>query len=169
MAHPLNNPVAGGRLPAPPWSWQAFFGISRIEPLERYGAACARILLSQIFLLAGIMKLADWSGTEAFMASRGMVLIPLMLLGAVIIEVGGGLALFLGYKGRLAAFVLFLFLIPTTLIFHNFWTYPPEQQAIQSAMFMKNLAIMGGLLSFVSFGPGLCSLDAREVSANRAF
>lgn len=160
MAQPMNPAVAGTTYRAP-WTWHAFFGMSRIESLERYGAALARVLLSQIFIMSGISKIMDWNGTQAYMASRGMVMIPFMLLAATIIELGGGLALFLGYKTRLVATVLFLFMIPTTLVFHNFWAYPPEQQHLQSIMFMKNLAIMGGLLSIASFGPGLCSLDAR--------
>ena len=75
----------------------------------------------------------------------------------------GGLALLLGFHTRAAALLLFLYLIPTTLVFHNFWAYPPEQQQLQMIMFLKNLAIMGGLGMLVSFGPGPLSLDAKEM------
>jgi putative oxidoreductase len=149
---------------------QAFFEGDRPgQGLERYGALAARILLSQIFLMAGAGKLMDWSGTEAHMADMGMFWIPVFLVGAIVIEIGGGLSLLLGYKARLGALILFLFLIPTTLVFHSFWTFPEEQQQTQIVNFMKNLAIMGGLLLVVTYGAGFCSVDklTQETAAER--
>jgi putative oxidoreductase len=140
----------------------ALVGNGRIEGLERYGALAARILIAQIFIASGLGKIMDWSGTEASMASRGMFWIPLFLLGAIVFELAGGLSLALGYKARLGALLLIVFLIPTTLVFHNFWTYPPEEQKLQMIMFMKNLSILGGLLMVLTYGPGLLSVDARK-------
>lgn len=68
-----------------------------------------------------------------------------------------------GYKARLGALALFAFLIPVTLVFHSYWTYPAGEQVLQRILFMKNLAIMGGLAQVVAFGPGTLSLDARAV------
>ncbi len=135
-----------------------------MEQLEKYGALLARIFLVSIFILAGVSKISNFSGTQAYMASRGMSATALLLPGAILIEMGGGLAVLLGYKTRLVALLLFLFLIPTTLIFHTAFggSFPPEQMRIQQAMVLKNLAIMGGLLTLAVHGAGSLSLDARQ-------
>src|SRR5437868_14990555 len=122
-------------------------GGARFEPMERCGTLVARILLSQIFLLSGVMKIVDWSGTEAQMAGRSMFWIPFFHVAAMLVELGAGLSILLGYKARLGALILFLFLIPVTLTFHNFWTYAdPKEQKENMILFMHNLALMGGLL-----------------------
>jgi len=120
-----------------------------------------RILMSQIFIVAGISKLFSLSGTAIYMTSKGIPFIPFLLTMAVVFELGGGISLLFGYKARFGALMLILFLIPTTLIFHNFWAFPLEYQQLQMAMFMKNLAIMGGLCMLVSYGPSSISLDRR--------
>ncbi len=130
-----------------------------MKTLDRYGPLAARILLSQIFLISGIQKVLDPAGTQAQMASRDMFLIPLFMWAAVAVELGGGLSLLLGWKARWGALLLLLFLIPVTLTFHNFWTYPPEQQKVQMLFFIHNLALMGGLLLVTCRGPGPVSLD----------
>ena len=134
-----------------------------MQQLERYGPLLARILLALIFLLSGISKIGNFSGSQAYMAARGMPATALLLLGAIVIEVGGGLSILLGYKPRLGALLLFLFLIPTTLIFHTALggSFPPEQAQLQQAMLLKNLAIMGGLLAIAAHGAGDFSLDER--------
>jgi len=93
------------------------------------------------------------------MADKGMPAVPVFLVGAILCEIGGGLSLLLGCKARLGALLLFLFLIPTTLVFHNFWDYQGAEQKMQMINFMKNLAIMGGLALVVGFGPGPISVD----------
>ena len=134
------------------------------ENAERIGPLIGRIFLSVIFILAGLGKIGDWSGTAGYMASRGMPAIPLFLTLAIVFEVLGGFSLLLGFKTKIGALALFLSLVPVTLIFHNFWTYPEAQQQIQMIMFLKNLAIMGGLLTLAAAGPGPLSLDARRGS-----
>src|SRR5947209_2069714 len=81
-------------------------GGERSESLERYGTLAARVLISQIFLVSGIGKVLDPSGTADQMASRGMFWVPFFLAGAIAFELLGGLALLLGYKARLAALAL---------------------------------------------------------------
>lgn len=126
-----------------------------------------RALLSAIFLLAGVMKLVNWNATVEHMASEGMVAVPFFLAAAVAVELGGGLSLLLGYGARFGAILLVLFLIPATLIFHDFWTY--EGQAMQNQMqhFLKNLALIGGLLYVSATGAGRYSLGWSEPSAQR--
>jgi len=170
MAHPWGESAAGaeadrGVLPGVgpagmPSFLRAFVaGGGRVEVLERYGTLAARLLIGQIFLISGVMKLLDPAGTSAQMEGRGMFWVPFFLVAAMAVELGGGLSLLLGYKARLGALALFLFLIPVTLTFHNFWTYPPEQQQQQAIMFMHNLTLMGGLLLVMTVGPGPFSLD----------
>jgi putative oxidoreductase len=133
----------------------------RVEAMERYGTLAARVLISQIFLLSGVMKVLDPAGTAAQMEGRGMFWVPFFLWAAVAVELGGGLSVLLGYKTRLGALMLFLFLIPVTLTFHNWWTYPPDQQKVQMLFFLHNLTLMGGLLLVMTFGPGPLSLDLK--------
>src|SRR5947209_6854851 len=148
------------RQPAAVALGQFFRGWGRVEALDRYGPLVARILISQIFLISGVMKIVNWSGTEADMAGRGMFWIPFFHVAAMLVELGAGLALVLGYKARLGALLLFLFLIPVTLTFHNFWTYTdPKEQQVNMLFFMHNLTLMGGLLLVMTFGPGPLSLD----------
>ncbi len=120
-----------------------------------------RILLGMIFVESGFGKLLDFDGTAGYMAAKGMPMVPLLLVGAIAVEIGGGLSLLLGVKARLGALALFLFLIPTTLIFHKFWGLEAAESALQQIQFLKNLSIMGGLLVVVSIGaqqPGLDTL-----------
>lgn len=115
----------------------------------------ARFLIAFIFLMSGLGKIASFSGTQQYMAQYGLPLTILFIIGAIAVELLGGLSVLTGYKTRLGAFVLFLFLIPTTLVFHTEFSDPT-----QLIMFMKNLAIMGGLLFLVSHGAGKISFDA---------
>ena len=113
-----------------------------------------RVLMSLIFLESAYGKITGFAGTSAFMESKGMPLVPLLLAGAIAVELLGGLSLLLGILPRWGALALFLFLIPTTLIFHNFWGVEDAERAMQQIQFMKNLTIMGGLLVVVSAGAG---------------
>jgi putative oxidoreductase len=119
----------------------------------------ARIFLSAIFLKSALGKIMDPAGTQQFMASYGMPFTGLFLIGAIVLELAGGLSVLIGYKARWGAALLVIFLIPTTLIFHTKFS-----DAVQMIMFMKNLAIVGGLLMVAYFGAGPVSLDARSAS-----
>jgi putative oxidoreductase len=123
------------------------------------GIMIGRILLGQIFLLAGIHKMMDWQGMSAYMASQGMPWIPFFLTGAMLVETLGGLSLILGIQPRIGALVLTAFLIPATLIFHDFWTLEDPQRSLQMIMFQKNLAMIGGLILLAVHGPGKLGFD----------
>lgn len=126
-----------------------------------------RVLLSAIFILSGVGKLLDFHGTAAFMASKGMTMVPLFLYAAALIQLLGGLSLLLGFKTRVGAALLLLFLVPTTAIFHDFWNYiDPMEQKLQMIMFMKNLAIAGGLFYALGSGSGNCAVDAACCSSS---
>jgi len=118
-----------------------------------------RLCLSAIFILAGINKFMDPSGTAAYMAAKGMSMIPFFLYSAAVIEIAGGLSLLIGFKARWGALLLILFLIPTTLIFSSFWNEPAETYNLQMIEFLKNLGIIGGLLYVLATGAGKWSFD----------
>jgi len=128
--------------------------------LQSWIALCGRVLLSVIFLLSGIGKIMDWSGTEAMMSAHGMPAVPLLHIGAIVVEFGIGLLFIVGWQTRWTALALFLFLIPTTLIFHHFWDLAEPERTLQMINFLKNLAIMGGLLEVCALGAGAISIDA---------
>src|SRR5882672_5348487 len=124
-------------------------------------ALVARILLAAIFLLSGIAKLTDSAGAAGYMTKVGIPYADTLVIIAGICEVLGGLAVATGLLGRLAALGLFLYLIPTTLLFHGFWQFQGAEQKTQMVNFMKNLAIMGGLLLLYAQGPSRYSIDAK--------
>lgn len=124
------------------------------DSLKKYADLAGRVLLSGLFLLSGIGKLGAYAGTGAYMKAVG---VPTALLPLVIaIEVFGALAVILGWKTRIAAFLLAGFSLLAALIFHNNFA-----DQIQMIMFLKNVSIAGGLLLLVANGAGPLSLDRR--------
>jgi putative oxidoreductase len=119
----------------------------------------ARILLSTIFLWSGVGNAFGYAATARYMANAGVseLLLPLVIL----VEVGGALMLVAGWQARLAAAGLAMFTLLAALLFHKFWAVPEAQVRMQQIHFTKNLAIVGGLLQVVAFGPGAWSLDRR--------
>ncbi len=118
-----------------------------------------RILISAVFIIAGFGKITGFSGEEMFVASKHLPL-PAVALGiALVIELVGGLAILAGFYTRFTAWIVFLYMIPTTFIFHNFWAMQGGDRVDNMLHFEKNLAIMGGLLILATFGPGSMSVD----------
>jgi putative oxidoreductase len=119
-------------------------------------AAAGRLLIAALFILSGLGKLAAHEATQGYIASVGL---PAPLLGltvAVIAELGGGLLLLIGYKVRLVSLVLAVFTLVLAVIFHK--NLADQNQMIH---FLKNIAIVGGLLQIAAFGAGAFSLDGR--------
>lgn len=131
-----------------------------MKTCDRFMPLLGRILISVIFLLSGIVKVMNFSGMVAFMASKGMPIPNVMIAGALVVEILGALCLITGFQTRIASLIMFLYLIPTTLMFHNFWTMQGAMRTDNQVNFLKNLAIMGGLLMVASYGPGRLSVDA---------
>lgn len=132
------------------------------EAVKIYGPLAGRILLALIFVLSGFGKITGFEGTVGYIASKGLPLPQLAAIGALTIELVGGILLIVGWQARWAATAIFLFLIPTSLIFHPFWAVEAAQQEMQQINFMKNLAIMGGMLYVMAFGAGPLSIDNRQ-------
>ncbi len=102
---------------------------------------------------------------ETALHKRGLPLPAVLAFGAGVLELVGGIALAAGFKARWSALALAVFTLLATFIFHAYWSVPAEQQMVQQLMFMKNLAITGGLLMVFSFGAGPASLDQRSGAA----
>ena len=118
-----------------------------------------RILLGALFIISGFGKITGYDGTAGYMAAKGMPFVNVLLPAAIAVELGGGLLLAIGLKARWAALAIFLFLIPTTLIFHAFWGIDPKEAAMQQINFLKNVSIAGGMLMVFAHGPGAYSVD----------
>lgn len=122
-----------------------------IAPLA---SVTGRILLGLFFLVPGLMKALNWAGTSEFMAGHGMIYVPYFLGAAVALEIVGGLAVITGIQARLAAFLLFLFTLIVNVVLHDFWTFTGDAAQAELQLFVKNLAVAGGLLMIVGSGPG---------------
>lgn len=127
-------------------------------------ALAARILLAALFVPAGISKIAGFAGTVGYIGSVGLPLPAVGAVLAILAEAGGGIALLLGFQARIAALVLAVFTLAAGVFFHPYWSVPADQVMMTQIMFMKNIAIAGGLLALVAFGPGKLSLDAKRGS-----
>lgn len=125
----------------------------------------ARTLLALMFLLAGLSKFAGLDGTAGYIASKGLPLPQLLAIGTATLEVVGALLLIIGWQARWAALALAAFTLLASVLFHNFWAMPAEQQMVQQLMFMKNLSVVGGLLVVFGLGAGTLSLDRRFAAA----
>lgn len=122
--------------------------------MEKYLNLAGRILMAQVFIIAGIGKITGYTGTEAYMAMHGVpgALLPLVIL----LELGGGLALILGWKTRWMCYALALFSVIAALIFHH-----DIANTMQRINLMKDLAMAGGFLILSITGPGALSLDRK--------
>jgi len=127
-------------------------------------ALVGRILLALMFVLAGFSKFGNLDGTAGYIASKGLPMGSALAFLTAVVEVVAGLALMVGFQTRWAALVLALFTLAASLIFHNFWALPADQQMMQQLMFMKNLSVAGGLLMVFALGGGAASLDSRRLA-----
>ena len=123
---------------------------------QKYTPLVARTAIALIFLHSGLGKLSNFSGTQEQIASAGLPLAALVAVFTIAFQLLGGASLILGYKARIGVGLLLAFLVPATLVFHN-----PIADPTQMIQFLKNLAIIGGLLMIATYGSGPVSLDNR--------
>jgi putative oxidoreductase len=124
-------------------------------------ALIGRLLLTPMFLLSGYAKIGGFTGTAGAIASKGLPMSEALAIAALVVELVGGVMIVLGWKTRWAAVALAAFTAFASYFFHSFWAMPEAQQMTQQLFFMKNLAVIGGLLLLVAFGPGAWSVDKR--------
>jgi putative oxidoreductase len=120
---------------------------------SKWQLVLGRVLLSAIFILSGLGKIPHFNDVAGMMGQMGIPLATLALVITLCIEIGCGLMVLTGFKARHAALVLAIWLVPVTLVFHKFWGIPAADQQGQMINFLKNVAIMGGLLILASASP----------------
>jgi len=153
-----------------------------MKALQMLFACLGRLCIGSLFLLAGINHILDWNGSihqlgdglcrfasfsadNVALADFANMLTPwsTVLMGiATFCLLLGGLLVFFGIKTRFGAFLLILFVLGATFVFHAFWMFPPEEKSLQMTMFMQHIAILGGLLTLLALGNGTCKKPASK-------
>jgi len=123
-----------------------------------------RILLSLVFLIAGYRKLMGVAASAGYFAKLGFPMPEVLVWVAIAVELGGAILLIVGWKTRWAALLLALFTLIATFAAHRFWEFDAAQYANQMNHFLKNLAIVGGMVILAATGPGALSVDGRRRS-----
>jgi len=131
------------------------------DTINKLGPLVGRSLLAAIFLVTGFGFISNFAGLAGFMASKDLPMPEVLLALSIVIKLAGAAMIILGWQARLGALLLFLWMIPVTFIFHNFWAVPAEQVQMQMNMFMKNVSMMGGMLLVMAFGSGPLSLGRK--------
>jgi len=129
--------------------------------MQSAASLSGRLMIATIFLMSAVgNKIPNFAGVAQYMASEGVPQPKIMLAGAIVFLIAGGLSLVLGFKARIGAGLLFVFLLLATFYFHDFWTFEGEAQVQQMIQFMKNLGLMGAMLFIMANGAGPFSVDA---------
>jgi len=130
----------------------------------RYLVPVGRALFAAIFIISGFGHFSSTLIGHA--AQQGLPLANILVPLSGLVAIAGGVSILLGYHARLGAWLLVAFLIPVSVVMHNFWTVTdPAARAIQQGMFMKNVAMLGGALLIAFFGSGPMSVDRRRKAA----
>jgi putative oxidoreductase len=121
----------------------------------------ARILLALLFLVSAVRSLGAVAGTAGYFARLGVPMSEVVTWVVIAVEIVGAVMLIVGWRTRLAAWGLAVFVVVATLLAHRFWAVDPGQYVNQLNHFLKNLAILGGLLLVAAHGPGRLAFDRR--------
>lgn len=130
-----------------------------------------RIMLATIFFMSAVgNKIPKFSATAEYMAANGVPAPKFMLVGGIVFLLLGSISVVLGFRARIGASLLAVFLVLATYYFHHFWTLAPDSQDFQMQMiqFMKNLGLFGAMLMIIANGPGPASFDNRMQKAERS-
>jgi len=140
----------------PSQTYSPLYEVYDMSTLQRFAPVTGRVLIAVLFVLAGVNKITGYEGTQAYMEAMGLngSLLPLVIA----FEIGAGLALAAGWHTRTVAFVLAGFTLVSAIVFHA-----DLADSMQSAMFLKNLAIAGGLLAYVGLGSGPLAVDGKLI------
>lgn len=127
-----------------------------------------RVMLATIFFMSAVgNKIPNFSGVTQYMESAGVPAAGLMLVGAIVFLISGSVSIVLGFKARIGAGLLLIFLALATYFFHDFWSFDPESKDFQMQMiqFMKNLGLAGAMVMLIANGSGPGSLGNRLAKA----
>jgi putative oxidoreductase len=132
---------------------------------EKLAPAFGRGLIAALFLLAGLLKLQNWDGSLAMLEAHGVQFRPALLATALLVELLCGTAILIGFRTRMAALILFGYTLAVNYVLHDFWVFHGDpamavRYAAELQLFVKNMAIAGGLLLLVGHGAGDWSFDS---------
>ncbi len=128
--------------------------------MKAYLSLAGRIMIVTIFLMSAVgNKIPNFAGVSQYMASEGVPIPSLMLVGGIVFLIAGSLSVITGWKAQIGAGLLLIFLMLATYFFHDFWTFEGEARQQQLIQFMKNLSLMGTMVFLMANGPGLLSAD----------
>ena len=113
-----------------------------------------RLLIAPLFLVSAIRSLGAVAGTAGYLGRLGLPMPEVMAWIVIVVEISGAIMLIVGWKTRFAAWMLAAFVVVATLLAHRFWAMDPAQYVNQLNHFLKNLAVLGGLLLLAAHGPG---------------
>ncbi|MDE2428378.1 MAG: DoxX family protein [Burkholderiales bacterium] len=130
-----------------------------MKQLQAYGSLAGRILIAAIFVMSGAGKIAGFEQTVGYIASKGLPMASLAAIAAIVVELGGGILLIVGWKARWAAAAMMLFTLMAAVLFHDFWAAGADAAQNQMIHFMKNISMAGGLLFVIIHGSGALSLE----------
>ena len=124
-----------------------------------WAALVGRILLAVIFVTSGFQKMGGFEGTTGYIASKGLPMPQVLAALTILVELGGGILLVIGWKARWAALAIAVFTLLAAFLFHNYWAMTGEEVMQDRISFWKNISIAGGMLMVFAFGPGRYSID----------
>ncbi|OAI54685.1 DoxX family protein [Planctomyces sp. SCGC AG-212-M04] len=129
----------------------------------------SRVMIAAIFLMSAVgNKIPNYSSVAKYMESEGVPAPQFLLAGAIVFLIVGSLSIITGFKGRIGAALLAIFLVLATYYFHDFWNFTGQEQQMQMIQFLKNLGLLGTMLFFMANGTGPASLDNRSKSLRTA-
>ena len=130
--------------------------------MQVIGSLLGRLMIATIFLMSVVgNKIPKFNDVAGYMASEGVPLPPVALVGAIVFLIVGSLSVIAGFKIRLGAALLLVFLVLATYFFHDFWNFEGQEQQMQMIQFMKNLSLMGTMVFLMANGAGRLSLDSQ--------
>lgn len=134
---------------------------TKLDKLRPFLVLASRLMLAQMFVISGTGMLNDPASTVGLIAAKGLPGSTVLVTSIGILELVAAAALIVGWRARWAAGGLLVFTVIASLLFHNFWVAPATQQFMHQLLFMKNMAVAGGLLLVVALGAGAWSIDNR--------
>lgn len=133
--------------------------------MQTVASVFGRLMIATIFIMSALgNKIPQFQQVAGYMASEGMPAPQIMLAGAIVFLLVGGVSIVFGWWTRIGATLLLVFLILATYYFHDFWNAPEDQKQMQMIQFMKNLSLMGTMLFLIANGGGWGSIDHYENS-----
>ena len=133
------------------------------NPIQGVMSVIGRLMLVTVFLMSALgNKIPMFSSVVQYMQSEGVPAPQIMLAGAIVFLIAGSLSVLLGFKARIGAGLLLVFLVLATYFFHDFWNFEGQEQTNQMIQFMKNLSMAGAMLLIMANGPGSFSIDDRS-------